>query len=66
MSNTEQNSQPSSDQRVRREFVLITSGQDPEIDAIGICQQALVDLTMHQCDRIARYLLKRYGFGDLQ
>jgi hypothetical protein len=53
-----------SDERVRREFVLTTGGQDKEFDALGICMQALDGLTKDQCDRISMYLLRRYGFGE--
>jgi len=45
---------------IRREFVLVTDGKDPEIDAIGVVIALFKDLQGYEIARILNYLQQRY------
>lgn len=50
---------------VYREYVLITGGADPEIDALHIVMEVTKDLDIEAKKRVVNYLLQRFSLTVL-
>lgn len=50
---------------VYREYVLVTGGQDAELDAIGVIMECTKNLDIEAKKRVVQYLLQRFSLTIL-
>lgn len=50
---------------VSREYILVTGGQDAELDAIGVIMECTKELDIEAKKRVVEYLLRRFSLTVL-